>query len=174
MARKTIKKAAIMNVPQNRIEATKAVSRIGVLNRELTLIEAAMAEGVAGIKEIHEQQADPLRDEMEQLSSGVQVYCEANRQELTRGGKVKFHIFPSGEVKWRSLPAKVKLSGIPSILKALKAAGLSRFVRTKEEVNKDAILDDPKGIGAIKGITVGSEGETFDIEPHDEKLAEAS
>lgn len=53
-------------------------------------------------------------------------------------------------------------------IRLLKKAGLTRFIRTKEEVNKDAMLaskEDRELANGIKGITIGSDGEDFSIEP---------
>ncbi|NRA85802.1 MAG: host-nuclease inhibitor Gam family protein [Rhizobiales bacterium] len=174
MTKKILKNAAIVSVPQNRDEASEAIAKLGNLNRELILIEAAMAEGMAGIKKIHEEQADPVRNKIVELTRGVQAYCEANRNELTRNGKVKFHQFPSGDVNWRTLPAKVNTKGVDAIIEALKKAHLERFIRTKLSIDKDAIAADADAVAEIKGITIGSEGENFSIEPHDEKLSEVA
>ena len=54
-----------------------------------------------------------------------------------------------------------------------RKARLSRFIRTKYEVNKDAVLADPKAIEGIQGISL-RQGEDFVVEPWDTKLEEVA
>ena len=56
------------------------------------------------------------------------------------------------------------------MLDALRDRGLTRFIRVAESVNKEAILADPSAVAGIKGITVGSEGEDFIVEPSEDEI----
>ncbi|MFH2013564.1 MAG: host-nuclease inhibitor Gam family protein, partial [Patescibacteria group bacterium] len=47
---------------------------------------------------------------------------------------------------------------------ALKDLGLSKFIRTKEEVNKQAILESPEEVKDIKGLSI-SQIEEFVVKP---------
>lgn len=158
-------------IPQNRQECDDAIKHLGDNQRELTRIETQMNDEIAQIKSKYEEMADPLRDKNKELTIGVETWCAANRDEITNGGKIKTAEFHNGEVKWRNRPPKVTLRKVDDVIDRLKAAKLSKFIRTKFEVNKDAILEDPDKVKNIAGISIGSEGEDFVIEPHEQELA---
>ncbi len=126
---------------------------------------------MAVINQTHKARLEPLETEIQALQQGVQAWCEPNRNRLTQDGKVKFHDFPAGTVKWRMRPPKVTLKSIEMALEALLQRGLDRFVRTRQEVNKDAIRDDPDAVLGVPGIKV-EQGEDFIVEPFETRLEE--
>jgi len=165
--------AAAVPVPQNREEATEYIAEIGRLQRERERIQAAMNDEIAAIKQRYEEQARPMGDRIRQLTEGVHTWCEANRAELTHGGKVKTANLSSGEVRWRVRPPRVNLRNIPGVIDALKSLKLTRFIRVKEEVNKEAILAEPEAVEHIKGISI-TQGEDFVIVPFETELEEVA
>ncbi|EPC0089013.1 host-nuclease inhibitor Gam family protein, partial [Escherichia coli] len=46
--------------------------------------------------------------------------------------------------------------------------GLERFIRTKEEVNKQAVLAEPDAVKGIAGIKVNKGAESFHVEPFEQ------
>lgn len=169
MAKRVKKNAANLNVPQTRIAAEDAVAKIGTLQRERERIQASMNDELAAIKQKFEEQAQPLAAQIQDLTDGVQIWCEANRDELTNHGKTKTAKLASGEVKWRTRPPKVGLRNIPAVIAALKLSRLKRFIRVDESVNKEAILAEPEAVKGVKGITV-TQGEDFVIVPFETEL----
>lgn len=165
--------AAAHPVPQSHDQASEAITAIGVHQRERARIQAAMNDELSKIRERYEAEAKPHADAIEQLTKGVHLYCEAHRDELTRAGKSKTYAFRSGEVKWRLRPPAVVLRGGEAVIDALKALGLARFIRTKEEVNKDAILADPQAVSGVKGITI-KQVEDFVVQPWETELEEVA
>jgi len=127
--------------------------------------KARVDETIRALGKELEEVIAPLGDELKQLEAGVQAYCEAHRLELTGGGKVKFHEFGTGKVNWRARPPKVVVRGVEAVIAACKTLGLEQFVRVKEEVNKDAMLNEPDVAVTISGVSIQSEGEDFVIEP---------
>ncbi|MCE5335236.1 MAG: host-nuclease inhibitor Gam family protein [Desulfobacteraceae bacterium] len=170
---KKVKQEASEWVPQTREQVTAAIAEIGEHQRERDRIQADMNDELAAVKERHEKQAEPHNEAIVALSRGVRTWCEANRESLTGGGKTKTASLPSGEVKWRMRPPKVVVRAVDSVLQALKQLGFSRFVRTKEEINKEAILLEPAAVAGIKGISV-TQGEDFIIMPFETKLEEVA
>lgn len=168
-----LKATTIVWVPQNREQVAEAISVIGAARRKLAKIEADMNEQIAHTKEHYEKLAEPHNKIIKQQQLGVQTWCEANRDALTDGGKVKFAAFTSGEVKWRLNPKSVAVKGAKAVLELLKKSGLTRFIRTKEEIDKEAILAEPDAVASIKGIAFVQE-EEFVIEPFETKLQEVA
>ena len=163
--------AAAFPVPQHRDQVIEAIAEIGRRQRERTRIETAMNDDLAKVREAWERQAAPHLDAIRELSRGVQIWCEANRDLLTQGGKVKFARLASGEVKWRLTPPKVLIKAVDTVVSYLKQAGLDRFLRVKEEPNKEAILTEPEAVAHIKGITI-SQREEFIVVPFETELEE--
>lgn len=136
-----IKSKAAEFAPQTREEVAAAIEKIGIAQRERDRIQADMNDRLATIKKEFEEKAKPHGEEIESLSKGVQAWCESNRDDLTKKGKTKTATFTTGEVSWRATPPRVVLKAIDKVLEALKTFKLKQFIRTKEEVNKEAILE---------------------------------
>ena len=169
-AARRLKLAAVeYPVPQTQDEAVAAIAQIGVHQRERTRIEAAMNDELAIVREKWERQAAPHQEAIKTLHQGVQIWCEANRGRLTQGGKVKYAHLASGEVKWRMTPPKVVIRGAEAVLEILKSSNLSRFIRIKEEANKDAMLNEPEAVKNIPGISM-TQREEFIVIPFETSL----
>ncbi len=159
------KKALDVPVPQSMTDAAKQLAKIGDLRRAIDHLELDADEKIARIGEKVAEALEPKKDDLTALEEGLQTFCEANRDALTNSGKTKTGKFPTGTVLWRKSPKKVNPRGIPEIIERLKKAGLKRFVRIKEELNKEAMLEEPDVATAIEGISIGGGTEDFIIEP---------
>lgn len=160
-------------VPQSRDEANTAIRLIGIDQRELARIEANMNDEIAALREKYETTAQPLRDAITARIDGLQMWAEANRASLTRDGKVKSAQLPAGEISWRVTPPAVTVRGMDAVLTRLHVMGLTQFIRKKEEVNKEAILETPPAhpVRQVEGITI-SQREEFAVVPFETELAE--
>lgn len=167
------KSKALARVPQSREDAVWTVGRIGSLRREIAAKKAGADEKLKKIGEQVEQAMTPLADELAELEAGLQAWCEANRNTLTSDGKVKFHDFGTGRVSWRLRPPKVVIRGVEAVIDGCERLGLKRFLRTKTEVNKDAMLADADTARQIAGVSISSEGEDFIVEPAEIETAQA-
>jgi len=162
-------------VPQDDSEARETIREIGDLNREVLRIEAEMNDKIAALQQEYGARVAPLRERATAMIEGLRMFAEVNRDRLTRGGKVKYHRFATGEISWRLRPARVTIRGKDAVIEAIKAARLGkRFLRVREDINKEAMLEDRATAAAIKGVTIGSDGEDFLVEPFETELKEAS
>jgi len=165
--------AAAVAIPQNREQAAQAIADIGATNRALARLTADMNDYLAEIKRVYEERAEPLRQQIEAKTMAVQTWAEANREQLTQNGKVKTAALTTGEILWRTRPPSVTVRGVEAVLDALRRLGLTRFIRAKEEINKEAILNEPQAIMGVAGISI-SQGEDFVIVPFETELAEVA
>ena len=152
---------------QNADDASDQIKTLGEKRREILRIEHVMNDKIAAIKQSFEEKALPLKGEVSEIIAGVQSWAETHREELTKSGKVKTVKLPSGEFNWRTRPPKVSLRGKDKIITTLKGLGLLRFVRTTEDVDKDALLKEKDVACQINGITISSAGEDFAISPYE-------
>ena len=155
--------------PQNREEAASFIRRIGENNRAIARAEADMNDAIVKLKEAAEATAAPLADETKQLAEGLRAWCEANRALLTDNGKRKHAELGTGRIEWRLAPPKVTIKGADAVLHAIKTLGLP-FVRIKEEIDKEAMLAEPEKARLVPGVSIGSGGETFSVEPFEAEL----
>jgi phage host-nuclease inhibitor protein Gam len=169
-AKKTrIKQQAMIAVPQSRDDCAADINNIGRLSREIAVTQAAMNDEIAAITDRYTAIFTPLQEEVKSLTAGVQSWCEANRDELTANGKTKSGQFVTGTVQWRQKPPSVAVRGVEAVIEALKQFGLTRFIRVKEELNKDAILNEPTVVAGVAGLSIKSGVEDFVIQPFEQE-----
>lgn len=193
MATKSKIKAAAASAPQTRDDCAAEIRAIGDLQRGITRQQADMNDAIAAITARHQPELERLGAEVKRRAAGVQAFCEAHRAELTNDGKVKFANFLTGEVTWRQRPPSVKITKTEAVIKCLKALGLGRYLRTKEEIDKDAILaahsaakstpvNDPargqlvaeaEKLASVSGIELVTGLEDFAIVPFEQEVAAA-
>jgi phage host-nuclease inhibitor protein Gam len=158
-------------MPQSKDEVAEAVAEIGRRQRERQRIEAAMNDELSQVRERFEREAQPHAEAIKACSLGVRAWCEAHRAELLGDERSKTVALASGELRWRLRPPSVIVRSADKVLEALRRLGLGRFIRTKEELSKDAILAEPAAVQHIKGISI-SQKEDFVIEPFETRLEE--
>ena len=159
-------------VPGNFAAANALIADLGAMQRELARIEADMNDELAAVKERHEARALGIRQQIESHSGGLQTWCEAHRGELLKG-EAKTALFPAGEVQWRVRPPSVRITGSEAVMDALRRRGLERYLRVKEEINKEAILNEPEAVAKVPGIRI-EQAEDFVIKPFEAELAETA
>lgn len=167
------KATARIVVPQSKEDAEAWIKQIGGHRREAVRIETAMNDEIAQIKSKYEGQARPYRDDIENLLAGLQAWAVVHREELTGGGKRQSAELATGVISWRVLPPRVTIRKAETVIEALKKLGLMRFLRTSEVVNKEAMLDDQEAARLVPGVTIGSAGENFSVEPFEAELEAA-
>ncbi|MCP1606434.1 host-nuclease inhibitor Gam family protein [Pseudomonas citronellolis] len=168
--KKRLKSTAAVYVPQHREQVVADIKSIGDLSRELARLETAMNDEIGKITERYSAPAEDLKTRLTVLQTGVQSWCEANRAELTENHRVKFANLITGEVQWRIRPPSVTVRGADAVLELLRAKELIRFIRVKEEVNKEAILNEPEAIKGVPGIIINSGIEDFAIVPFEQEV----
>lgn len=160
-----VKRKSNINVPQSYEEATSFIKNVGHAQNELKRISADYDDAMLAIKESFQAQIKEQKTCIDDLIDGIQIYCEANRGELTKNNKVKSHNFKTGLVTWRnSSSVRVTRRLQDELIDSLKTLKLKRFIRVKEEINKDAVLEHPELVEGIDGIAVIT-SESFAVEP---------
>ncbi|EAQ9804679.1 host-nuclease inhibitor protein Gam [Salmonella enterica] len=164
-----LKAAAASYTPQSKEQVSVDIKKIGDIQRELTRIETDANDQIAVIMNQNTPKIEALRAELDVLQKGVQTWCEANRSSITKGDSKTANLI-TGEVAWRKKPDSVSLKGVEIVIETLKKLKLDRFIRRKEEVNKDAILADREAVKGVTGISIVSGKETFSITPFEQEI----
>lgn len=173
MATKKLKAKAQVFTPQTKTDCAADIKKIGDLQREAARLEADMNDEIGAATKRYQPQLEELKGRIEALQQGVQVFCEANRTSLTNDNRVKTANFVTGEVQWRQRPPSIAIRGADAVLETLARMGLQRFIRTKQEPNKEAMLNEPDAVRGIAGINVVSGVEDFVITPFEAEAPSA-
>ena len=154
--------------PVNRDEAETYLARLGEIQRLTQLNKTALAEAVARVTADIEAESAKLGEEHDRLFRGIQLWAEANRHALTDGGKTKTVRLGNGTIAWRLAPPSVQIKGQEAVL-AWLIEHKPDWLRTKLEINREAMLARPEEVAEIPGVTIKSAGEAFVIEPVGQK-----
>lgn len=165
--------AAEIDIPQSREEVNRAIADIGVAQRERERIQAQMNDDLANIRARYEEAAKPHAERIQALTQGVAAWCEAHRDELTKGGRTKTAKLATGEVSWRTRPPSVSVRGKEAVIDALRKLGLDRFLRIKTDLDREAMLREPDAIDGVRGLSI-SQREDFVVKPDMTELEEVS
>ena len=164
MATNRLKAPAASSVPQSKADCAAYIKNLGDVQRDFDRSKAEMNDAIARITLLYQPVLELQQTRVTALQSGIQTWCEANRSALCDGpGKTANLV--TGEVSWRQRPPSVGIRGADTVIETLHRMHLGRFVRIKEEVNKEAMLNEPDAVRGIAGITLVSGVEDFSITP---------
>ena len=155
---------------QTRDEVEVAIKEIGDLNRELERLAIEQNDKLAAITEEYAPLMNEVKEKLAPKQDAVQAWCESRRDELTQNGKTKTGTFNTGEVQWRQRPPSVGIRGVDSVLDSLKMRGFTQFIRIKEEINKEAMLNEPDTAASVPGVTIKTGVEDFVITPFEQDI----
>ncbi|MDR0709623.1 MAG: host-nuclease inhibitor Gam family protein [Spirochaetaceae bacterium] len=117
-------------------DANLALKEIGLLEREIEGIDNAAASEIAEIKAAAAKKGEALRKRIVENANLIGAYAEYNRAELFRDKKsVDLPFGAFGYRKSTSISVKKTTLGL------LKKLNLTKYIRIKEEVDKDAIAE---------------------------------
>lgn len=170
-----LKSKTLAAVPQSKDDCASSIRTIGDVQRDFERERALMNDAIAATTAKHQPALAAMTERLDRLQAGVQAWCEANRAELCgpadKLGKTANLV--TGEVAWRQRPPSVKITNADLVTETLLRMGLGRFVRVKNECNKEAMLQEPDALRGIAGITIVSGMEDFIVMPF-EARAEAA
>ena len=161
MAKKTRIKKSVIPVPKDLDEAINFLSIIAEEQRKIDAKKMEMNSGIDRLKEQAIAEIKPREEKIEQLFDGLFSFAEANRDKLTEDGKKKTVAVPTGSFGWRMTPPSVSISKAEEVVKRLKSLKLERFIRIKEEVDKEAMLKEQEMAKTVSGVTISQHEEFF-------------
>ena len=163
-------KAPALNCPQSRDDAAQWVAELGTLGREIGHHEAVMNEKISACTAEHQPTITALREKYQETLKGLQAWAEANRGTLTDGDAKTVNLI-TGEIGWRKVRAHIVVKDVAAVIAELIKRRLKQFVRTKHELDKNAILANPGKFEAIEGISIITDKEEFFCKPFEQGAA---
>ena len=161
MARKGRIKRKVVQVPENLDMVSQSLYTIGNYQRALEIRQSELNTEIEKLKNKKLAEMKPYQEKISELFEGLFIFAESHRQELTENEKHKTVEAVHGIFGWRMTPPAVSLKNVKTVLKRLKEERLDRFIRTKEEPNKEAMLAEPEVAKKIKGISIVQHEEFF-------------
>jgi phage host-nuclease inhibitor protein Gam len=179
-----------------RDELETAMQRLGTLQRDFEALRLDMDVRLAAVRSEFMPRFTTNSTEQTLLLDSIRAYCETHRKELTNDGQTKTVHFHNGDVQWR-LPGWSVVLAVGASTEAIikwfrdRTKGLARFgidirryIRVKEELNKEALLEDRTKLLALRNLHASdnmqplelisfSNEEYFVIEPHESKNVDA-
>lgn len=171
MARRMKTPAMTAPVPADRDSAAAQLRTLGDVQRQHARLATELNDALAALTAEYQPELDRLGLESERLTQGLATWAEAHRSELTQeaAGRKSLNLI-TGLIGWRQRPPSVRITGQDAVLEALRSRGLSRFIRVKESVNKEAILNEPEAAAAVPGLSILSGIEDFFVEPFEQEV----
>lgn len=148
-------KKPVVPLPKNLDEAAHFLATIGKAQRALEKIHTDLNEKVEQLTAQAREDARPHEETVAVFFAGLYAYAQDQRETLTENGKRKTVELPTGTLLWKKTPPAVTIKDLEAVLRNLKALGLERFIRQKEEVNKEAMLSEPEVAQTVGGVTIG-------------------
>ncbi|QCG89363.1 host-nuclease inhibitor Gam family protein [Azospirillum sp. TSH100] len=146
-------------------QATAVVGRIGAAQVQLSRLKGSLDVAIAQANLAYETAAAPLRTAIAADTELLRGYFDANRASLLTGGK-KSVALPTGMIGVKKTTAKVVVADVDALLKRLEDdRKLRRFIRTKCEVDRAALLAEPKVAVTIEGVSIEGGEDAFFVKP---------
>ncbi len=128
------------HIVESREQAEGTMAEIAALDRKLAALTVSMNKELDAAKEKAAQAAAPLAARRKELESGLAVFAVLNRKELFPDGAKTLDL-GFGVVGFRASTKIVQQNNINAemTLERLRKFKFLEGIRTKEEVNKDAM-----------------------------------
>ncbi len=172
---KIVQPKPAVEVPADREGAARLVRLLGDEQRKLKTIATDAQGRMAKIQEEVTQKAGPHQQRIDSLVDALFLFFDANRAELTENGARKSVDLGTGVIGEHTNPHKVELTDkADAVIGRLKALGLTDFVRKKEEVDRETILQSEENrekAANVKGVKIVQVVE-FRVKPAGDEIEE--
>lgn len=147
-------------------EVNEAMKRLAELNIQKKTLETEQNRQIDEIKKETCLKADVIIKDIKSVEKDIIRFAEQNRAEFT---KKRTKVLTFGKISFRYTKS-IWCGDVPAAIRALKSFAMEKYLRTKEELNKDALIEaDPMILGKC-GILIKAEDKIC-VEPDYIKLA---
>ena len=143
---------------------TRLAELAQVLGR-LNALEARRLQRINEINALYTQRTVGLKEQAETLTATIKDWCEQNKATLLGTTKNRSLTFPTATLGWRKGKSQLVVEDEPTVIAALEAAGLSRYVKTAKSLKKSVLSTEWGSLPTIEGLTYSPGEDQFFIEP---------
>lgn len=141
---KRIKPVSVTPAIHSLEEADAMLARISARKRALDLFELGLKEDVDKLKLACASQCDPIKQEIKEMEQSLLRFAEARKEELfSRKKSVALNFGSMGFRASATLKTLKKAITWERVLGMLKEMQFTGCIRTREEVDKDALRQLP-------------------------------
>jgi len=126
----------------------QALSEIAVLEPQVATLQGRLDTAMARLKQRYEEKIDPLQEELKLTVKAVGDFVLSHQKDLSEDGDRRCRDLDHGRVgcyrspkRLEKVGSKITWAEIATRLSALPKALKDRFLRVKEEPDKDALRD---------------------------------
>ena len=166
---KRIKPVLNLHVIKDLVGADSTLAEIAELNRHIDVIEAGMNEQIDQLKLHAENDCQPYKQRREELEQALMHFAKENKENLF--GKAKTQRLTFGNLGFRqstTLMPKAK-GGFARVLEVLQEHELDQYIRTKQEVDKEALHGASEKTMVLVGVRL-QVSNTFFYEINEQEL----
>lgn len=145
------------------------LKRLGELQIQTDELEGRMTLEINAIKDAYAPLYAGIAEEKKVIETAIAGFVEQNKQDFL---KVRTKTFDFGVVAMR-VTRKIVIRNVKAVIAAIKALGLTQYLRVKEEPDKEAL----DGLSDQELAKIGVKRVVEDklrIEPNIERLREAA
>ena len=130
------------HIVESREQAEGTMAEVAAIDRKLKALKITLNEEIAAAKEKAARNAAPLEVRRKELESGLAVFATLNRKMLFPDGTKSLDL-GFGIIGFRASSKIVQQNNISAAvtLERLHQFGFLEGIRTKEEINRDAMTD---------------------------------
>lgn len=130
------------HIVESREQAEGTMAEVAAIDRKLKALKVAMNEEIDAAKEKAARNSAPLEARRKELESGLAVFATLNRKDLFPDGTKSLDL-GFGVIGFRASTRIVQQNNVSAAvtLERLRQFGFLEGIRTKEEINKDAMTD---------------------------------
>lgn len=146
--------------------AEDALARIAEIRADKAEAARAYEAHVEELKRALDASASLLDAEEALLVAAIQDWAEANRRKLTSDGRRKSFALGAGRAGWAKGKDRVEIAdgAEEAIMARMRALDLTRFLRVKETIDKQALLKEPRLALTFAGVAIVEGVEAFFLE----------
>lgn len=144
-------------VPISLVEANTLLCELGKTQDTMNAIERMLRADIVNLKKVAIEKLQPLITERDVAVNALFTFAQPRKTELTKD--LRTVGVSSGTFGWRMTTPRVELAySDEDAIVMLKGEGRSKFVRTKEEVDRVALLEKKP---VVEGISYVQNDEFF-------------
>ncbi len=138
------------HIPQTLEEADIFVGLIGLSQNEIDRQEAQAEKAITRIRERLRARTEQVRKDRNALMTGIFAFAQSRRDNLIEANDGKKTIeLSNGTFGWRFTPPAVSIEDDALFIAECKRWGFLTYIRTKEEVDREALLANRPKIGYL-------------------------
>lgn len=150
-------KKTLTVIPTSLVDASRFLAKIGARQKEIDEVKDELEEKINKLKKEASKKLSQITKERDTLTSALFAYAQAKRYVLTM--RLKTVAVATGVFGWRYTPPAVyTLEEDEAVIARLKHMGLGKYVRVKEELDREKLLVDRP---FIRGISYPQREEFF-------------